>query len=118
MAVAPFTLQPDAAASQALNERLTRGGVVAANLVKGVPGTWWVAPRDRQRRYLAFSMLSGLNSVILTPDDDNAPAGFVLNAGDNPLEFGGKLMAPLIECGWWATTFAPADFHVVAIRDV
>lgn len=118
MAVAPFTLQADAAASQALNERMTRGGVVCANLVKAVPGTWWALPRDRQRRYLAFSMLAGLNSVILTPDDDNAPAGFVLNAGDNPVEFGGKLMAPLIECGWWITTIVDADLHVVAIRDV
>lgn len=117
MAVAPFTLETSADLSAPLNQRLTRGGVVAANLTKGIAGTWWMLPRDNRRRYLSFSMLSGLNPVILTPDDDNAPAGFVLNSTDAPLEFGGKALASLIECEWWVTSVADCDFHVVAIRD-
>lgn len=117
MAVAPFTLELSADLSVPLNERLTRGGVVAANLTKGVPGTFWLLPRDNRRRYVAFSMITGVGSIILTPDNDNAPAGFVLNSNDAPLEFGGKILASLIESEWWVTTFAASDFHVVAIRD-
>lgn len=117
MAIAPLTLEVDADSSVELNQRLTRGGVAAALLTKGIPGTWWVAPRDNRRRYISFSLPAGLTEIVLTPDVGNAPAGFVLRSSDPALEFGGKTLAALIECEWLVTTTAATEFHVVVVRD-
>lgn len=117
MAVLPFTLATDADGSVGLNQRLTRGGVVTAWALAGLAGQYWLAPRDSQRRYISFGVAPGVAACLVTPGDDNAPGGFWITPGTDPVEFGGKSHLPLVQSEWWVTTFAAVEIHTVIVRD-
>lgn len=118
MAVATITLESSAELSVTLNQRLTRGGVVAARVAAALPGTYWLAPRDAARRYIGFSALSGLIPFSVTPGNDNAPAGYWITPGTDPVEFGGVSQLPIVQDEWWVTITAATEFDIVVFRSV
>lgn len=117
MSASTITLEPTADQSVELNQRLTRGGSVCTRLETVNPGTYWLAPRDSRRRYMGFSAQAGGSVATVTPGDNNAPAGFWVAPGADPVEFGGPSQLPLIQDEWWVTFTAAGSLDMVIYRD-
>lgn len=107
----------DAASSVQLNEALTRGGVSVARINTGGAGTFWAAPQDNRRRYISFSLVDPALTVVISPGDDNQPNGYTLHANESIIEFGGDVLAPLVESIWHLTSVGIASIDVTVIRD-
>lgn len=108
---------PNPDASTALIQALLKGGVSVAAVSLTAPGTVFIAPQDEGRSYIAFSLTPGSQPMRITPQDSMAPNGFVISDQCPNLEFGGNVVAAMVQGRWFATGTLADQVSVTVIRN-
>ena len=114
MAAHIITELPDR--SETVLDSLSRGGLSVVRLEWLNPGQYFVAPQDRIRGYLAFSLRSTDSAVVLVPGEGEDGEGYTILPTNPPLEFGGGVTRCLTQSVWRINAAFAGGITVIACR--